>query len=84
MLSDQSADHCSGGLLIWGSNPAILWTATRDEEAGVHAHAYMAELQAITNYSKGYHHGSATPLPRPTDAELPPWVTRALVFVQGV
>lgn len=37
---DQAADHCSGGVRIWGSNPAILWTAQRHEEAGIHVHAY--------------------------------------------
>jgi hypothetical protein len=41
--------------------------------------AKLSELQALTNYSKGVHHGSATPMPRPTDAELRPWVKRALV-----
>lgn len=29
-----------GGIRIWGSNPAILWTSTAKPEAGVHVHAY--------------------------------------------
>lgn len=29
-----------GGIQIWGSNPALLWTANRNEEAGIHVHAY--------------------------------------------
>jgi transposase-like protein len=29
-----------GGLRIWGSNPAILWTANRAEEEGIHVHAF--------------------------------------------
>jgi transposase-like protein len=29
-----------GGLQIWGSNPAIMWTADRDEEDGIHVHAF--------------------------------------------
>jgi predicted RNA-binding Zn-ribbon protein involved in translation (DUF1610 family) len=28
-----------GGIRIWGSNPAILWTSPRREEAGIHLHA---------------------------------------------
>ena len=28
------------GVQVWGSNAAILWTAERSEEAGVHVHAY--------------------------------------------
>ncbi|HEY6181748.1 MAG TPA: hypothetical protein VIW67_05845 [Terriglobales bacterium] len=29
-----------GGIQIWGSNPAFLWTSRRQEEAGIHIHAY--------------------------------------------
>ena len=29
-----------GGIQIWGSNPALLWTASRSEEAGIHIHAF--------------------------------------------
>jgi hypothetical protein len=29
-----------GGIRIWGSNPAILWTSSKAELDGVHLHAY--------------------------------------------
>jgi transposase-like protein len=29
-----------GGIQIWGSNPAILWTASKNEESGIHIHAF--------------------------------------------
>jgi transposase-like protein len=29
-----------GGIQIWGSNPALLWTSAKDEEAGIHLHAF--------------------------------------------
>lgn len=29
-----------GGLQIWGSNPAIIWTGNIPEETGIHVHAY--------------------------------------------
>lgn len=32
----------SGGVLIWASNPAILWTAQRNEAEGIHVHAFKA------------------------------------------
>lgn len=32
-----------GGLRVWGSNPAILWTATTPEEEGIHVHAFRRE-----------------------------------------
>lgn len=42
----------------------------------------LAELEDLTNYANGFHH-SSTPTPRPMDAELRPYVQRALAFVQG-
>jgi hypothetical protein len=30
----------TGGIQIWGSNPAIIWTANRQEEAGIHVHVF--------------------------------------------
>lgn len=39
---EQSSAHFSGGILIWASNPAILWTAQRDEAEGIHVHAFKA------------------------------------------
>lgn len=29
-----------GGIRIWGSNPAFLWTSDRTEEEGIHVHAF--------------------------------------------
>jgi hypothetical protein len=29
-----------GGIQIWGSNPALLWTANRNEDEGIHIHAF--------------------------------------------
>lgn len=29
-----------GGIQIWGSNPALLWTSTETEESGIHVHAF--------------------------------------------
>lgn len=34
----RQADY-PGGIQIWGSNPAILWTGTQHEEEGIHIHA---------------------------------------------
>ena len=31
-----------GGIRIWGSNPAIVWTSDNNEEEGVHLHAFDA------------------------------------------
>lgn len=31
-----------GGLQIWASNPALIWTAEREEEEGIHVHAYKS------------------------------------------
>jgi hypothetical protein len=31
-----------GGIQIWGSNPAFLWTSDRTEEEGIHVHAFRA------------------------------------------
>ncbi len=39
VLDIKQADY-PGGLQIWGSNPAILWTASKPEETGIHVHAY--------------------------------------------
>lgn len=32
-----------GGMQVWASNPALLWTSDRPEEAGLHVHLYDAE-----------------------------------------
>jgi hypothetical protein len=32
-----------GGLQIWGSNPALVWTARRSEEQGIHLHVFSED-----------------------------------------
>jgi hypothetical protein len=32
-----------GGIQIWGSNPAIVWSSERPEEEGIHVHAYKRD-----------------------------------------
>jgi hypothetical protein len=43
-VSDRNLDikqaDFPGGIQIWGSNPAFLWTSDRPEEEGIHVHAY--------------------------------------------
>lgn len=36
-LNIRQADY-PGGIQIWGSNPAILWTGSQSEEEGIHIH----------------------------------------------
>lgn len=38
-LSIRQRDY-SGGIQIWASNPALLWTAGKAESEGIHVHAY--------------------------------------------
>lgn len=38
-LSIKQADF-PGGIQIWGSNPAIVWTSRAKEQIGIHVHAY--------------------------------------------
>lgn len=35
-----------GGIQIWGSNPAIIWTAKRPEESGMHVHLFKEKTGA--------------------------------------
>jgi hypothetical protein len=39
-LEIRQADF-PGGIQIWGSNPAFLWTSRRAEEEGIHVHAFL-------------------------------------------
>lgn len=34
-----------GGIQVWGSNPAFLWTQPKHEEEGIHIHAFKTENQ---------------------------------------
>lgn len=40
-LNISHADY-PGGLQIWASNPALLWTSNRAEEEGIHVHGWSA------------------------------------------
>ena len=37
----QSDYH--GGIQVWGSNPAFLWTSSKHEEEGIHVHAFLGD-----------------------------------------
>lgn len=37
---DVSQKDYPGGIQVWASNPAIIWTADRPEEAGIHVHLF--------------------------------------------
>ena len=39
-LNINQSDYL-GGIQVWGSNPAILWTNGRHEVSGIHVHAYL-------------------------------------------
>jgi len=41
-ISLQQRDF-EGGIQIWGSNPALIWTAARPEDEGLHLHAYYGD-----------------------------------------
>jgi transposase-like protein/DNA-directed RNA polymerase subunit RPC12/RpoP len=36
-----------GGIQIWASNPALLWTSDRPEEAGLHIHLYDSHVDIV-------------------------------------
>jgi transposase-like protein len=36
-----------GGIQVWGSNPAIVWTGSQHEEEGIHIHAFRREGDEI-------------------------------------
>jgi transposase-like protein len=46
-----------GGIQIWGSNPAIVWTGLKHEEEGIHVHAFE-------------HDGDQSPAPDETFCEV--------------
>lgn len=43
-LSLRQCDY-PGGIQIWGSNPAIIWSAQKPEEEGIHVHAYLRDSE---------------------------------------
>jgi hypothetical protein len=44
ILSLRQRDY-PGGIQIWGSNPAIIWSSKKSEEEGIHVHAYKGESE---------------------------------------
>ena len=42
---DIKQSQYPGGIQIWGSNPAFLWTQPKDEEEGIHVHAFLTDEQ---------------------------------------
>lgn len=40
---DLLQSHYPGGIQIWASNPALLWTSSKPEESGIHLHAFKEE-----------------------------------------
>jgi hypothetical protein len=42
VLDLKQADW-EGGIQIWGSNPAMVWTADKPEEKGIHVHAFRRD-----------------------------------------
>jgi predicted RNA-binding Zn-ribbon protein involved in translation (DUF1610 family) len=44
---DIAQANYPGGIRIWGSNPAIAWTAEKPEESGIHVHAIGADGQCV-------------------------------------
>ena len=43
---DLKQSDYPGGVQVWGSNPAFLWTGSKHEEEGIHVHAFLADGQA--------------------------------------
>jgi hypothetical protein len=41
-LSLRQSDY-PGGIQVWGSNAAIIWSSEKAEEEGIHVHAYKAD-----------------------------------------
>lgn len=42
---DINQSEYPGGIQIWGSNPAFLWTQPKPEEEGIHVHTFQADSQ---------------------------------------
>jgi transposase-like protein len=52
-ISIRQADY-PGGIQIWGSNPAILWTSADPEMAGIHLHAFTLAEQETPKPDETY------------------------------
>jgi hypothetical protein len=44
VLSLRQSDY-PGGIQVWGSNAAIVWSSEKAEEEGIHVHAYAADAE---------------------------------------
>jgi hypothetical protein len=44
ILSLRQSDY-PGGIQVWGSNAAIIWSSEKAEEEGIHVHAYKADRE---------------------------------------
>lgn len=49
----SQADY-PGGIRIWGSNRAIVWTAERSEEEGIHVHCYDRDGKVVIDDTFGH------------------------------
>lgn len=47
-LNIKQADY-PGGIQIWGSNPAFLWTSAKTEDEGIHVHAFKAHRETCSD-----------------------------------
>jgi hypothetical protein len=52
-----------GGVRIWGTGQAILWSAMRAEDSGIHVHAYDSQMNRIIDdtYGQVWYGGSYLP-----------------------
>ena len=46
---DEEQASFPGGIQIWRSNPALVWTSDRPEEAGLHIHLYDAQGRIVVD-----------------------------------
>lgn len=53
-LDIKQSDY-PGGIQVWGSNPAFLWTQPKHEEEGIHVHAFLADDQAEPTIDDTFH-----------------------------
>lgn len=49
----RQADY-PGGLQIWGSNPAIVWTSEAPEEVGIHLHGFKTDTEEMPELDDTY------------------------------
>jgi len=52
-ISIRQRDH-PGGIQVWGSNPAILWTSPYPEMTGIHLHAFKTADQEMPDVDETY------------------------------